>query len=351
MPYQPSNWLTFADVLLMPKASDIDSRNDPRIDLSTKLTSNLSLRIPILSANMDTVTGAKMVKAMGTEGAFGILHRFHTSPEAYLAEIKNIADSIGLVAFSIGADTKELDFVERAIKECPAKYHVVCVDIAHGHLQKCTTQVKNLRKAFGTSVQIIAGNVCTASAAQGLIAAGANTIKVGVGPGSHCTTREVTGHGLPQLSAIMQCRMAINAMQSNCALIADGGIRTSGDIVKALAAGADSVMIGRLFAATEESPGETVDILPYPLIGKKYRGQSSQDFLDSIGKTNVTSEGKSSYITYRGSVLPILRSLIQGIKSGMSYAGCTNLTALSENSTFIEISQNAHIEGTPHGVE
>lgn len=365
VPYTPSNWLSFDDVLLIPKESDLESRNDPRIQLNTKFTSNLDLRIPLISANMDTVTGAKMVKAIGSKGGFGILHRFYESPETYLADISEVIDAFNIVAFSVGAAANELNFVEEVLKKTQAQHYIVCVDVAHGHLRKCIQQVRNLRKAFGTNVQIIAGNVCTASATADLVYAGVNAVKVGVGPGSHCTTREVTGHGLPQLSAIMQCRMALNGLvKSNVALIADGGIRTSGDIIKALAAGADSVMIGRLFAATQESPGVLFQQFPggayraeYSEISKeyisykKYRGQSSQDFLNSIGKTGVTSEGESSYIKYRGSVIPIIDSLVQGIRSGLSYAGCPDLTKLSEYATFIEISQNAHIEGTPHGVE
>lgn len=371
--YQPSNWLTYDDVSLIPAASDINSRNDPRLDLTTDFVPGVKMKVPIISANMDTVTEASMVQAMAGQGAFGILHRFYKTPEAYIDDIKIVGDKYGGVAFSIGANPEDLSFVENVLKTSKAKHHIVCVDIAHGHLSKCIQQVATLRKAFGNTIKIISGNVCTPDGAVSLIQAGTDSIKVNITNGSHCTTRLVTGFGVPALSAIMHCRRAINGQKRNISLIADGGIRHSGDIVKALAAGADSVMIGRLFAATEESPGAIIDQYhfadgaplaqglraisgtdPIPLGTlinkvKKYRGQSSQDFLNDSGKSGVAPEGESSHLPYQGSVKPILEKLIGGIKSGMSYAGVTNLSDLNRNAVFIEISRNAYIEGTPHG--
>lgn len=367
VPYTPNKWLSFDDVLLMPKPSDLTSRNDPRINLSTRFTSNLSMKIPILSANMDTVTESSMVQALSKQGAYGVLHRFYKDLELFTDDVTSIFEKTGGVGFSIGANKEDISIVESVLKITGGKNTVVCVDIAHGHLLKCKQQVATLSKHFGSGIQIIAGNVATPMGVMDLINAGANAIKVGVGGGSLCSTRIKTGHGVPTLTAIMLARLAINSTKTNVALIADGGIRNSGDIIKALAAGADSVMIGNLFSGTDESPGNLI-VDPYETMSghlppetkekylqekrlcyKKYRGQSSRDFLNDIGKVGVTDEGVHTYVPYKGPVDVILTDLIQGIRSGMSYAGATTLQGLNEYATFIEISHHGYIEGTPHG--
>jgi IMP dehydrogenase len=361
--YEPDRFLSFDDVLLVPKKSHLQSRNDPSISLRTKLTQHTHINCPIISANMDTVTGPEMVFAMAKFGGFGILHRFFPTENDYIAAISEVANKFGVVAFSIGAKKEDILFVENVLKTVKSNQYIVCLDVAHAHLTKIITQIKSLRNVFGTNIQIIAGNICTAHAAQDLIIAGVDAIKVGVGSGSFCSTRIVTGCGMPQLTAIMHCRRAINAMQSNIALIADGGIRNSGDIVKALAAGANTVMIGKLFAGTTESAGPVYEYCPssgkYIIcdgllsenkLYKKYRGQSSRDFMNDIGKQGVAAEGVSSFVPYKGSVENILRELIGGIRSSMTYNGVDSLEALSEYATFIEITANGLIESMPHGI-
>ena len=361
--YTPDKWLAFDDVMLVPKPSDLDSRNDPKINLSAKFTSKLWLPNPIIAANMDTVTGPEMVKALYSQGCYGILHRFFPSKEEYLNAITDVYNNTKGVAISIGATPSDVDIVEEILNTVGQQNIIVCVDVAHGHLTKCSDQVARLRRRFDQRIQIIAGNICTAAAAADLIGKGVDAIKVGVGNGSMCTTRLVTGHGIPQLSAIMQCRRAINAMRTNTALIADGGIRHAGDIVKALAAGADSVMVGNLLAATTEAPGELYGYVAdddkyvvvnqnhtlWKMLYKKYRGQSSQNFMEDIGKTNVAPEGEHEYLPYRGSVAPIVKQLIQGIRSGLTYSGCSTIEELSQNATFIEITDHGYTESTPHG--
>ena len=751
--YEPSRFLSFDDVLLVPKKSHLQSRNDPSISLRTKFTQQTQINCPILSANMDTVTGPEMVEAMAKFGAFGILHRFFPTEEQYLEAISKVAAKFGVVAFSIGSRKEDVSFVDKVLKTVKANQYIVCIDVAHAHLTKIITQIKGLRSIFGANIQIIAGNICTAHAAQDLIIAGVDAIKVGVGCGcftsstkvlmanglyknintiipgeyvinrdgqpvkvnkvinngfkkvikiqttgwhediyvtpnhqywigdcstinnisdigkakvldklnkrdeskykwceinnlndkmfllrpknitwtlpeniyidlanftikgqicddciittgsttgqetiisrkiessydlgyifglflgdghcslveyngstrgsikfyfhiseidiankcvnslnklfgndlsvttqtlenknlitvhvyskilanlfvefnkknnkrlpsqyyctnlnyiqglydglvdsdgsiekngritltntsshlielfnfcclnlkctftnskrektignlecnpdnlkqpycsrthttnrftknyeyqilldkteeiieqetwdievdcpthsfiannsivhnSFCSTRIVTGCGMPQLTAIMHCRRAINAMQSNVALIADGGIRNSGDIVKALAAGANSVMIGKLFAGTTESLGQVYEYIPdknkYVLhdglltenqLYKKYRGQSSRDFMNDLGKEGVSAEGVSDFVPYKGSVENIIKELIGGIRSSMTYNGVDSLEALSEYATFIEITANGLIESMPHGVK
>lgn len=372
--YTPDRWLSYDDVLMIPKPSEFESRNDPRIRLNSKLTERFSMKVPIISANMDTVTGADMAIAMAEHGAVGILHRFYSSTDAFLADCTKVLNSSNCLAFSIGANKNDVDVVTKVLELASDKPVVVSVDLAHGHLSKSLDQIKRLKQLFGTRIEVIGGNVATPLGVVDLIKAGASAVKVGVGNGSMCTTRRVTGHGVPQLSAIMMARQAINSMGKNTALIADGGIRNSGDIIKALAAGADSVMVGNLFAATEETPGgkfiyngfdrqyvdhkdertikggNIIGTAKKHIVYKKYRGQSSQDFMNDIGKTNVAPEGESTHVPYKGSVRPIISELIAGLKSAMTYAGASDLEQLSENAFFIEISHHGYIESTPHGV-
>jgi len=359
--YIPEKWLSYDDVCLMPLPSNLDSRNDPSIDLSTNFTKNLKLKTPILSANMDSVTGADMVIALAELGSYGVLHRFYASDELFYKDVERVYQKTNAVAFSVGANPEDLTRIDKILDITGGNNIVVVVDVAHGHLSKCINQVKRIRNTFGAKLEIIAGNVVTPVGVADLIQAGVSAAKIGIGNGSHCSTRVVTGFGCPQLSAIMSARKVVNSLQTNVAIIADGGIRDSGDIVKALAAGADTVMVGGLFAACEESPGDlyvkTGDNYEkctksedfYHVLYKKYRGQSSLDFLNDIRKTNVSIEGEHSYKECQGSVKNIARNLINGIRSGMTYAGASNLEELSENAIFMELTHHGYIEGTPHG--
>lgn len=372
--YTPDKFLSYNDVLLLPHRSDLTSRNDAKIDLSTKFTSNINLNTPILSANMDTISEADMVLAMASHGGFGILHRFYNDKERFRADVEKIVTKYSGIAFSIGTNPDDLSIVNDITKIYEKAQIVVCVDVANGHLRKSLDQISKLRKTFGSRIQIIGGNVCTPQGVMDLVSHGVDAVKIGIGGGSLCSTRLVTGHGMPMLTSIIQARQTINALQSNVAIIADGGIKTSGDIVKALAAGADSVMVGGLLAATVETPGpryiktssfnglwkyEELDLVnnteeaykEFNFIQyKKYRGQSSKDFMDSIEKVNVAPEGEHTYLPCRGPVGDILKNLIGGIRSGMTYTGAKNLHELSEKALFIEIGQHGYIEGTPHGV-
>ena len=736
VPYSPDKFLAYNDVLLMPQPSDLTSRNDPKIDLRTRLTSGCGLNVPIISANMDTVTEIEMVKAMASQGAIGILHRFYKDPAKFLADAKEFIRLFDTVGFSVGVSQEHLSVIEAVLNLGPRAAPIVCVDIAHGHLKKCSVMVSAIRRTFGDKVQIIAGNVCTPMGVSDLVKAGADAIKIGVGGGcftsdtmvlmadgtyrninkiipgekvinmhgepvrvksvinqgykavdkvrtsnwyqsfyvtpdhrywigdlskikqlnkvgisktlskpfkndkskyswipieqsnvkgrfvsepgfykfqlpsnfsidlldysskcyytdsnlithgsktkeaiktkrlikssyslgyifgtflgdghsnlavyekskrgschwtfgldeysiceklvlsikevfdidctvsspngsdtlqvncyskilaemfdlfgkksekhlpekfmcidkdylsglydglmdsdgcydnnrdsfhntslhlsnlvvfickvlgksyscsfrkptigalknvnienckpsylsrvhssnrfskdyvyaeildyeklgimqevwdievdcpthsfiannsivhnSICSTRIVTGHGSPNLTTIMQARQTISGMQSNATLIADGGITSSGDIIKALAAGADSVMVGGLFAGTDESPG-TVDIDSSGKGYKIYRGQSSQEFLDDLGRDDVAPEGVQIEVPYKGSVNKILKDLIGGIRSGLTYSGAKNLQELYDKAIFTENTYHGYVESTPHG--
>lgn len=357
--YEPNTWLSYDDVTLIPQESDLKSRHDPRISLKTKLTNSVSMNIPIISANMDTVTGSKMAKTMHAAGGVGILHRFYPSKSLWEEEIEELLTEKILPCFSIGLDETYNEYIEYVLKR--SKYAIVCLDVANGHLLQVARRTRKLMEQFGQHIQVIAGNVCTPNAALQLIDAGAAAIKVGIGGGSLCSTRLVTGHGIPTLSAIMQIRRTVYARKSNCAIIADGGIKNSGDIVKALAAGADSVMIGNLLAASSETPGEIYfkDGNSFTTTKshdwaneqwyKLYRGQASSHFMADIGKNGVTPEGVHMYLPYKGDTSKILEELIMGIKSGMTYTGAKDLKELYKLANFAEISSRAYVEGTPHG--
>jgi IMP dehydrogenase len=358
--YTPRKWLTFDDVLLLPNRSDVPSRNSEKLDLSSHFTSGVGMRLPIISANMDTITEGKMAIAMGKAGGQGILHRFYKSKAEWLKDILAVEEAGLLPAFSIGVSKDDVKLVEEILNRLKQPKCVVTVDVAHGHHQLVFDQVRRLALGFANNINVIAGNVCTPEGAAYLVSAGANGVKVNVGNGSLCTTRLITGHGSPALSTIINIRRALHGMQTNTTLIADGGIRNSGDIVKALAAGADSVMIGSLFAGTNETSGNYYDINHQVFNGntedvsglyKKYRGQSSEEFNEEINKTNVTSEGESQYVPCKGAVADIINNLAGGIRSGLSYAGCYTLKDLFNKSSFIELSNHGFTEGTPHGLK
>ncbi len=348
IPYTPERFLSYDDVLLVPHFSSLKSRNDPRINLACKATANIAdLTIPIVSSPMSTVTESQMAIAVNKSGGMGILHRFYKTQDEYIAEILKVHTETGKVAFSVGLDPESINFIGSVISRVGMV--VVCVDVAHGHLKDAIQHVHKISNTFQNKVDVIGGSVCTPDAVRYLIQAGAAGIRVGVGCGSLCTTRLVTGFGMSQLSAIIHARSAINAMQSNAKIIADGGIRNSGDIVKALAAGADCVMIGNLLAGTDESPG----FIQENDLGQKwkqYYGQASQDAMDLINKTGVAPEGESMKIPYKGAVKPIITNLVGGIKSGLSYNGVYNIDDLYEKATFIEVTPATHIESQPHGL-
>jgi IMP dehydrogenase len=468
--------LTFDDVLLVPKFSDITSR--AQTNLETKLSRNISLNIPLISANMDTVTESRMAVAMAREGGLGIIHRFLTieeeknevlkvkrsgsvmienpytiGPEQTIKAAINymktkgvsgllVTDSdsklVGIlthrdvmfesestqlvkdvmtrdvVTGKAGLDldeakeilrknrieklplvdeskrvkglitTKDItnienypfaskdkkgrplvgaavgvkgDFMERTESLLEAGADVIVVDIAHGHSENAVNTIRHIKKAFPES-ELIAGNVATASGAEDLIKAGVDAVKVGVGSGSICITRVVTGSGVPQLTAVLDC--AKIGQKYNIPIISDGGIRTSGDVTKALAAGASTVMVGSILGGTDESPGSFLT-----KNGKRfkiYRGMAS--FYASLGRKSKESgaiaieddlndyvaEGVEAMVPYKGSVTDILKQLTGGVRSGLSYCGAHTIKQMQENAEFIKMSNAGFVESQPHDV-
>jgi IMP dehydrogenase len=331
--------LTFDDVLIMPKKSEVRSRKDP--SLRSRLTKTKFLDTPIISANMDTVTESPMAIAMHKMGGMGIIHRF-MNIEKQIAEIEKLKEAGGqIISASIGVNA---DFKERTASLIKAGVNLLTIDIAHGHSVQMMETLKWLKDTY-PAVEIIAGNLATPDAAIDLIEAGADAIKVGIGPGSMCTTRIITGCGVPQLTAIALCAEA--AASYGVPIIADGGIRTSGDMVKAFAAGADTIMLGSMLSGTMETPGDIVN-------GKKqYRGMASKKAQVSWRgdmPLGMAPEGESTYVTVKGHVSDVLHELMGGIRSGMSYVNATTIAEMREKAQFMEMSANGISESRAHGV-
>jgi len=470
--------VTFDDVLLVPKYSKVTSRSDT--DLSTKLSKNISLNIPLISANMDTVTESLMAVTVAREGGIGIIHRFLTI-EQQVNEVLKVKRSGSIIienpytinseltikdAFSVmnekqvsgllvtdsnskiigilterdvlfeptdstklvkelmtkdvvtaklGVDLEQVkeilkhnrieklpivddnnhvkglitsqdisnlekypyaskdkkgrplvgsavgvkgDFMERSEALINAGADVLVVDIAHGHSENAINTVKNIKKAF-PDCELIAGNVATANGTEDLIKAGVDAVKVGVGSGSICITRVITGSGVPQLTAVFDCAKVGN--DHGIPIISDGGTRNSGDATKALAAGASSIMVGSILGGTDESPGSTIT-----KNGKRfkiYRGMAS--LAASMGRrsketgtfeladdlNDYVAEGVEAMVPYKGSVTEIITQITGGIRSGLSYCGASNIKQMQENAEFIKISRAGFAESQPHDVD
>ncbi len=468
--------LTFDDVLLVPKYSNITTRS--QTDLRTKLSKNISLNIPLISANMDTVTEAPMAVAMAREGGIGIIHRFLTVQEEVEEVLKvkrsasvmiekpytvspdqTIKDAISymhekgvsgllvvkdskLAGILTGRDvmfesesnklvrdvmTKDVitakpgisldqakeilrqhrieklplvdengsvkglvtskdithnenypnaskdkkgrplvgaavgvkgDFMERTEALLEADTDVIVVDIAHGHSENAINTIRNIKKAF-PNCELIAGNVATAKGAEDLIKTGVDAVKVGVGSGSICITRVITGSGVPQLTAVFDCAQV--GKKHGIPIISDGGTRTSGDVTKALAAGASSVMIGGLFGGTDESPGSYV--MKNGKRYKIYRGMAS--FYAALGRksketgnvvidddlNDYVAEGVEAMVPYKGTVTDMIKQLAGGVRSGLSYCGAHTIPQMQENAEFIKMSRAGFAESQPHDVD
>ncbi|MEC9283888.1 MAG: IMP dehydrogenase [Bdellovibrionota bacterium] len=331
--------LSFNDVLLVPKKLEMRSRRDP--DLKTQFTKKISLDIPLVSSNMDTVTEWEMAKTMNDLGGVGILHRF-ISVDQQVEQIKRLVEfGVDRISASIGVNP---DWEDRARKLVDAGCNVLTIDIAHGHAVSMIEVMEGIKKTF-KDVEIVAGNIATPEAARDLINAGADAVKVGIGPGSMCTTRIITGCGVPQLTAIATCAEVTREM--GVPLIADGGVKTSGDIVKALAAGADCVMLGSLLSGTIESPGEIRS-------GKKlYRGMASKSAQENWRggvPEGMAAEGESHWVAVKGHVSDVINELTGGLRSGMTYINASEIDEIRHKAEFMKMSAAGFSESRAHGL-
>jgi len=341
--------LTFDDVLLVPQKSTI---SPSQADLSIKL-GNLKLEIPILSAAMDTVTESKMAITLAKAGGLGIIHKNMTET-AQANEIKKVKAKDLLCGASVSVGEKA---ITRAKILASAKVDALVIDVAHGHYYKVAKTIKILKKILPKKIVIIGGNVATGQATADLIKAGADVVKVGVGPGSICTTRVVAGIGVPQLTAIMDAVKI--AKKTKTPIIADGGIKYSGDIVKALAGGADAVMLGSLLAGTDESPGKVITIGGKKM--KVYRGMGSVDAMQkgsqdrylqaAKNKKELIAEGVVGHVEYKGSVEDIITQMVGGLRQGLGYCGSKDIKQLHQKCEFVKITNAGLQESHPHSLK
>ena len=331
--------VTYDDMLLVPQYSDITSRSE--VDISNNL-GHKEFSLPVIASPMDTVSGVHMALVMDKAGGLAVLHRYNTISEQQKMAHEVVAqtDWSGQVAAAIGVTG---DYLERAEALIATGVDILCVDVAHGHHVLMKKALTTLREEYGNNIYIMAGNVCTLEGINDLADWGANAVRCNIGGGSICSTRLVTGHGLPGLQTIFDCART----DRDVSIIADGGIKTSGDIVKALAAGADFVMCGSLLAGTTESPGRIIS-LPDNSRVKEYRGMASKDAQMSWRNKSSTPEGVASYIPFKGSAADILRDLDGGIRSGLSYAGARTIDELQHKAEWARQTSAGLMESGTH---
>ena len=370
-----SNWdtkfakkgLTFDDVLLIPAESHVLPNE---VDLSTQLADNIKLNIPLISAGMDTVTEGAMAIAMALQGGLGVVHK-NMSIQAQASEVANVKSVVVpsnatkaavddqnrlLCAAAVGVTS---DTFERAEALLEAGADAIVIDPAHGHSAGVLRKIKEFREHFPKQT-LIAGNVATGDATRALFDAGVDVVKVGIGPGSICTTRIVAGVGVPQITAIYDAASA--AREYHKPIIADGGIKYSGDVVKALAAGGNAVMLGSMLSGTTEAPGDIFEDN-----GKKYKryrgmgsvgamaqahGSSDRYFQGGVNEANkLVPEGIEARVEYKGDVSDVVFQIDGGLRSGMGYCGAANISELIEKAQFVQITNAGLRESHPHDVQ
>ena len=343
--------LTFDDVTLVPKYSEI---LPSEVDTSIKLTNSLKLKIPLLSSAMDTVTESKMAIAIAKAGGIGVIHR-NLDTAYQIKEIKKVKQKKLLVGAAVGAGPKEIDRAKKILKE---GVDLIVVDTAHGHTKKVSEIVNLIKKMKSKKTALCAGNIATPEAAKFLLKLGVDIIKVGIGPGSICTTRLVAGIGVPQLSAILSVRNGIK--NKNVKIIADGGIKYSGDLAKAFAAGADAVMIGSLFAGTDEAPGKLIkrggkyfkSFRGMGSVGAMNKGSADRYFQTKQKDiSKYVPEGVEGFAKYKGDVRSIIYKLVGGLRSSMGYLGSKQIKYLRNKPRFVKITKAGFYESMVHNVD
>ena len=334
--------LAYDDVLLVPQYSDIKSRRE--IHIGNTLTTHrdghytCALDLPIIASPMDTISENEMGIAMWQEGGLAIIHRYNTIQE----QLDIIDDVIYASANAAAAIGTSGDYLERARALIGGGVKILCVDVAHGHHILMKEALTSLRQEFGDQVHIMAGNVATLEGYNDLVDWGADSVRCNIGGGSICSTRIQTGHGVPGLQTIIDCARS----DRGAPIVADGGIRNAGDIVKALAAGADFVMLGSLLSGTDETPGDVINTREGKF--KSYRGMASKDAqIEWRGKT-ASLEGIATTVTCKGSVQNVLLELARGIRSGLSYSGARSIGELQQKAKFMRQTGSGQTESSTH---
>ena len=328
--------ITYDDVLLVPQYSDIISRRE--VDLTTDFGKGIELSLPIIASPMDTVSEADMAGNLNELGGLSIIHRYNTVEEQS-AMIASLGKRV-LVGAAVGVLDDYMDRSQAAI-EAGAK--VICIDVAHGHHVLVKRAIQSIRELIGNDIHIMAGNVATLEGFNDLADWGADSIRCNIGGGSICTTRIQTGHGVPGLETILQCAKS----DRDAKIIADGGIKNSGDIVKAFAAGADAVMLGSLLAGTDCSPG-TVFKTETGELRKTYRGMASAAAQRDWRGRVSSCEGISSSVPYRGKLADVIKELDRGIRSGLSYSGARSVRELQAKAQWMQQSNAGATESSAH---
>ena len=335
---------TFDDLQIIPRYSEVESRS--QCNLTTRFTKQYKLGTPLVASPMDTVTEYNMAIAIASHGGVGIVHRF-MSIEKQANQVRKIKEQEKLVSAAIGATG---DYKERAQELVNAGAIVLLIDVAHGNTKQVRDAITWCKQNLPNYVDVIAGNVATYDGAKNLAKWGADAIRVGIGGGSVCSTRIRTGIGIPQVTALIESIRAVEESGIDVPIIADGGIRMTGDVAKALSLGADSVMLGSLLAGTRESPGEIhrMGIWPNEQLFKKYRGSASAEVKQVHGLEEKNVEGNSKLIPYKGKVERIVSDISDGVRSAMSYVDATTIEEFQAKSEHILITQNGLIEAKPH---
>lgn len=345
--------LTFDDVLLVPRLSDISTRSldieNPEIDLSSDLGKGITLKIPIISANMDTVTGPIMARAIAEMGGMGLLHRFTQTTQEQVTDFKSAVEGHPEYANFIGCSlgiSPRFKNEELAEKLAEAGCKIFCIDVAHGHHKLVGEFTEYLAKKYPQNLLIV-GNVATQKGAEYLYEEGADVVKVGIGPASICSTRIETGNGVPQLTAIHDSYLGKILSENKLnkpgklKLISDGGHRFGSDIMKSLCF-TDAVMLGNLLSGCDESPGEIIENTQTGQKFKHYKGSSTHK------KTHI--EGVAGLVPYRGSMKRVIQHLLEGVASGFSYQGARSLSELKENVEFVQVTGAGIKESHPHDI-
>jgi IMP dehydrogenase len=334
--------LSYDDVLVVPARSPVVSRSD--VSLTTHVTDDIALNVPLLSAPMGTVTGPDLAVALHEQGGFGTVHRFQTVTDQ-VADIREAVDRGARVGAALGIDEQYLDRAEAVLE---AGADCLMVDVAHGHMEAALDAVSTVAAEF--DAPLVAGNVATRDGVADLAAAGADCVKIGIGPGSHCTTRRVAGAGVPQFTAVRDCAAA--ARDHGVRSIADGGIAGSGDAVTALLAGADTVMMGGFFAGMAEAPGELVE-----RDGGRYKrshgmastaANEARSDKEAAESAPGADEGVAGLVPYRGPLDDAVAEFCAGIRSGLSYAGGHTLEEARDGVEFIRVAEGAKARSGAH---
>jgi len=336
--------LTYDDVLLVPRYSDIVSRSE--VDIGNDLDECIRLDMPIISSPMDTVTEWEMASAMAKAGGLGIIHRYNT-PTAQASLVRQALSSLvsgddtnrACIGAAVGVTG---DYISRINTVIDAGVEVICIDVAHGHHVMVHKALKRIKDEYGETIHVMAGNIATADGYRQLVDWGADSVRAGIGGGSICSTRIQTGFGVPSLETIEQCR----TMDLGIPIVADGGIKAPGDIVKALAYGADFVMVGSMLAGTNQTPG-AVTTGPSGKY-KTYRGMASKEAQTDWRGKETFSEGISTTVPYKGDAGYVLKEIREGVASGFSYAGARTIAELCANAQFVRQTSSGQIESSTH---